>query len=284
LEKVLERGVNKVDLLNVLTVDQGEKISIVGAGGKTTLMFILAEELRERGRVLITTTTKIYLPPKNQYNHLILKESFGVYRDGESKHILSGNRVYIYCGDISKIKEEDSEIDVYGSSINEENKIIGIDDKSISNFFDNYDYILIEADGAKKKPLKAWKENEPVVSSFTSTTIGVLSVEALNLKICEKNIHRIEEFIKLTNGSVGNNINEEDVLSIIFKPEGLFKNSKGRKILFINKAEADFKRLEELIGSIIIKNKELKLLDTILVGSLFNRTYRVIDEELPVKL
>jgi len=274
-----------VEISNVLTFNKGEKISIVGAGGKTTLMFILAEELKKRGRVLITTTTKIYLPKRNQYNCLILKASFGDYLTEESKHTLGENEVYVYYGDISEIKAENNGIDVYGSSINEENKVVGIDDKSISNIFNNYDYILIESDGAKEKPLKAWKEDEPVVSNFTSTTIGVLSGEALNLKIYEKNIHRIEEFLKLTNGSVGNSINEEDIISIIFKPEGLFKNSKGKRILFINKIEEeDFKNLKKLIENIIIINKELKLLEKIIVGSLFNKTYKVIDEGFTAEL
>ncbi len=40
-------------------------ISVVGAGGKTTLIYRLAEELKEKGfRVLITTTTKMYVPEK----------------------------------------------------------------------------------------------------------------------------------------------------------------------------------------------------------------------------
>jgi len=274
-----------VDILNVLTVNKGEKISIVGAGGKTTLMFILAEELKKRGRVLITTTTKIYLPKRNQYNCLILKDSFGAYINEESKYILNGNIVCVYCGNISKTKEPDSEIHVYGSSVNGENKVIGIDDKSISNILNNYDYILIQSDGAKEKALKAWKEDEPVVSNFTSTTIGVLSGEALNLKIHDGNIHRIDEFLKLINKSVGDSINEEDLLALIFKKEGLFKNSKGRRILFINKVEEeDFKKLENLIEYITVKNKELKLLDGILIGSLLNKTYRVIYEESTEKL
>lgn len=40
-------------------------ISVVGAGGKTTLIYRLAEELKEKGfRVLITTTTKMYVLEK----------------------------------------------------------------------------------------------------------------------------------------------------------------------------------------------------------------------------
>ena len=41
-------------------------ICAVGAGGKTSLLYELAEEYRQEGkRVLLTTTTKMYLPEKD---------------------------------------------------------------------------------------------------------------------------------------------------------------------------------------------------------------------------
>ena len=36
--------------------------ALVGGGGKTTLMMTLARELRSRGSVIVTTTTKILRP------------------------------------------------------------------------------------------------------------------------------------------------------------------------------------------------------------------------------
>ena len=48
-------------------------ISLVGAGGKTTLMFRLAGMLSAAGRsVLTTTSTKIFPPRSNQSSHLIV--------------------------------------------------------------------------------------------------------------------------------------------------------------------------------------------------------------------
>ncbi len=214
-----------MELLSVLTINKGEKISIVGAGGKTTLMFTLAEELKKRGRVLITTTTKIYLPTPNQYDCLILKERFKANKNEESNHIVNRKRVYVYYESISENKREDNKVDVYGSSINEENKIVGVNDTDIYDVLNEYDYMLIEADGAKKKPLKGWREDEPVISNFTSMTIGVLSGKVFKLKVEEKNIHRIEEFLKLTGETMGSSITEKGILDIIFKPEGLFKNT-----------------------------------------------------------
>jgi probable selenium-dependent hydroxylase accessory protein YqeC len=48
-------------LTKALAIEAREHIAIVGAGGKTALLFALAEELRKSGkRVITTTTTKVW--------------------------------------------------------------------------------------------------------------------------------------------------------------------------------------------------------------------------------
>src|SRR5215471_11165489 len=47
-------------------------ISIIGAGGKTTTMYTLANELVQRGnRVITTTTTQIFFPKQDETDALI---------------------------------------------------------------------------------------------------------------------------------------------------------------------------------------------------------------------
>ena len=54
----------------------GGVVSLVGAGGKTSLMFRLARELTKAGgTVLTTTTTKIFEPTPDQAARVILAES-----------------------------------------------------------------------------------------------------------------------------------------------------------------------------------------------------------------
>ena len=43
-------------------IKKGDIITVTGGGGKTTLIFKLAEELKNSGKVLITTTTKMFAP------------------------------------------------------------------------------------------------------------------------------------------------------------------------------------------------------------------------------
>ena len=56
-------------LIEALGLQAREVISLVGAGGKTTLMFRLAKELLLSGkRVVTTTTTKILEPTPEETN------------------------------------------------------------------------------------------------------------------------------------------------------------------------------------------------------------------------
>ena len=43
-------------------IKKSDVVTITGAGGKTSLMFALANELSTLGKVLVTSTTKIYVP------------------------------------------------------------------------------------------------------------------------------------------------------------------------------------------------------------------------------
>lgn len=55
-------------------IEKNMTVGITGSGGKTSLMFLLAKELSKKGRVLVTTTTKIYEPLKDKYEYLFLTE------------------------------------------------------------------------------------------------------------------------------------------------------------------------------------------------------------------
>ncbi|MBW2707410.1 MAG: putative selenium-dependent hydroxylase accessory protein YqeC, partial [Deltaproteobacteria bacterium] len=63
-------------LRQALMLGDGGVISLVGAGGKTSLMFKLAHELsRTGGSVLTTTTTKILEPEPDQSSCVIVSDS-----------------------------------------------------------------------------------------------------------------------------------------------------------------------------------------------------------------
>lgn len=204
-----------------ISLNKSELITLVGAGGKTTTMFTLANELRQAGKsVLVTTTTAIYHPSKNEYDAI---EITGKYTSSIFK----------------KIKP--ASINVLGSRISEEGKLIGLDSEIINNIFlrNIFDFIIVEGDGSKGKPIKAPAEHEPVIPSLSTKVIGVIGLDSLGKKINSENVHRPELFCHITNSNMGDIIDEEKVLLLIKNNNGLFKEAPYgvHKYLKLNKVD-----------------------------------------------
>lgn len=249
--------VNKMRLSKILGIKKHSLVSIVGSGGKTTFMYTLGKELRRDNRVLLSTTTKIFCPKSEEADFLVIgKEKF--------KNIINQKSKGIY---------------VYGGSKIENEKLTAISQKEIEDAVKSFDYIILEADGSKCKPLKGWNNNEPVIYDETEITLGVMSLEVIGKKIDDRIIHRIEEFTKLIKGLEGDTIITDHLIKVIFSQEGLFKNSRGKKILYLNKVESekDSVNLELLLEKIKENNAEIKLLDKVIYGSLKNKNYNYID-------
>lgn len=243
-----------MELSKFINLSKGDIVSIVGAGGKTSLMFTLAEELRRDYKLLVTTTTKIFLPEKNQYDYMAIDLS-------NIREIRYSNNKGVY---------------IYGSFINEDEKLVGISTELLDLECSFFDYVFVEADGSKGKPIKGWNKTEPVISRKTKKTIGVLSIESIGKNISDENVHRVDEFLNITNADKNEAISIENMLSVIFHTDGIFKNSAGERILFINKVEDNEQIIlaEELVNSIKIKNEKYMLIDKIIYGSLKKKVYK----------
>lgn len=237
---------------NLINFKKNSIISLVGAGGKTSFMFALAEEVRNELKVLVTTTTKIYIPKRNQYDFLCLdKNLFSHFNNKKDKGIY-----------------------VYGDGINKQGKIIGLDNKYLMNVNKFFDIIIIESDGSKKKPIKGFREDEPLVYNKTDKTVGILDISVIGKKIDENNVHRIEEFIKITNSRLGEDINIDYLISLITHPHGLFKNALGEKILFINKVENE--KYNMLARKLINKLVLIDIVDKVIIGSIKFKDYHIV--------
>jgi probable selenium-dependent hydroxylase accessory protein YqeC len=200
----------KILLNSILGVKDGDVISIVGSGGKTSTMFRIAKGLLEK-KVLVTTTTKILVPDKSDYDFLCIGDE-GV------KNAAASSIPGIY---------------VAGEYIDANNKIIGFEKKaeSLSRFFD---LCVCEADGSNRKNLKGWRDYEPVVLSNSTMTIGVINFKLIGQSANEANIHRLEEFIKISNVAENEEITFMHIKNVIFNEKGLFKGALGQKVLFVN--------------------------------------------------
>lgn len=231
-----------IQLYKIMDIKKFDVVSIIGSGGKTTIMELLANSCTDF-KVLISTTTKIFIP-KNQ-------------------EVISGNRACLshhpHLG-----------IQYLGNQNIRTNKLETLDLKILKSVIPRYDLVLLEADGSKLKPLKAWRENEPIIVEETTKTIGVISIKVLNKVINEENIHNIELFLVLTNSKIDDMINNEVILQVVSK--GLFKKSRGKKILIINQVESNQEK-DDAIRLVKIIN-EKKLVDQCIVGSCLTNNWR----------
>lgn len=212
----------KNSLSDLIDIKIGDIISVVGSGGKTTFIYNLAKEIKNK-KILISTTTKMLYPEENQVDYF-----FCLAEDNEIS--IKEGRIFIAGEKVSK------------------NKISG-DISLIKKYISRFDYILLECDGSKTKPLKGWNSTEPVILNETTKTIGIIPLHIVGEKITEKNIHRIEIFNNVFKTKIGDEITLNVIAEIITNPKGLFKDAVGEKILFLNRINN--KKSKELVWKLL---------------------------------
>lgn len=201
-------------LTELFDIKKGDVVSITGTGGKTTLLFELGNELRKSSRVLITTSTKIFMPSEEDYDFIY-------------------HCIYDYMND--KMKNHGGATVISSKFCMEEKKLIGIMDEDLESVMDDFDVVLIEADGSRMLPLKAWKDHEPPILRKTTKTIGVFPVDMIGEKINPDKIYNYDGFIKFAEGSLI--VDNETVGRLCSNTNGIFKNSRGNLYFFINRAD-----------------------------------------------
>ncbi len=200
-------------------------ISIVGAGGKTSLMFCLAREISEFGQtVLTTTTTKIMMPNMAQVAHVILTPSIQSLLD-QARELLKKNNPL--CAASARLPEQPEKIIGFEPDVIDQLKHSGL-----------FRWILVEADGAAQKPLKVPAKHEPVIPDSSSWVVGLLGLKAIGKPLEPEWVFRHERFASITGISTGHPITVDAMVQAAIHPQGIFKETPedARKILFLNTA------------------------------------------------
>ncbi len=211
-------------LIEALALGPKELISLVGGGGKTILMFRLAKEFLVNGkRVVTTTTTKIFEPSQEETPFLLVEED---ERKIKRQFVL--------------LLEKYQHLTIAAKRIGS-GKLRGLSPDLISELWqeNEVDGWIVEADGAKRKPLKAPREDEPVVPYSTTLIIGLLGLDGLDKELNEENAFQVDRISQITDTPKGGRITEDTYLRLVLHPEGLFKGSPpgARKVVFLNKVD-----------------------------------------------
>ncbi len=241
-------------LINRLCTRPKGMISLMGAGGKTSLMFRLAKDLSNAGKkVLTTTTTKIFFPDKrlspetviaHSAHDLIKKSKAGLLR---YPHFSAGKHHDTSSG-----------------------KLEGFSPDILDQLWqaDLFDWIIVEADGSRQKPLKATDAHEPVLPKSTALLVLVTGLDSVGLPLDENHVHRAGLFSKNTGLDLGQAVDEASIaVSIameIKKAAGLCNASD--RLLFLNKADTPGRIESGLHIAGLLKGNPY--LDRVLVASL----------------
>ena len=207
-------------LIEALGLDRGVA-ALVGAGGKTTLLFRLADEARAAGRrVLVTTTTHMGVPAG--YGAVFFEEAGDI------------------TAEVQEALERDGRAIVLGRRLRED-KVEGIPPERVDALARLADVVLVEADGARRRSFKIPAEHEPVVPASATLVIVVVGMDVLGRPLDEAHVHRWERVAAAAAQPMGWTITEDTIVRALLDPAGYLSRvpAGARSAVFLNKAEGD---------------------------------------------
>ncbi len=220
-------------------------MSFIGAGGKTSALFRLGWELTARGwRVVATTTTRVAADEARQAP-LALKVS----------HQSSADRVF---GALNQYRFVFVYERIQGA------KALGLDPEMTGLLLDrvNSDVLLVEADGARRLPLKAPYAHEPVIPSGTTRVVLVAGVDVLGKPLDDEHVYNPEAMVERYGYPPGEAIRWPWLASVL-RDEQLGLRNVGPGIpvtVLLNKvpAEGVIRRRARLIASLLLRSPRIQ--------------------------
>lgn len=176
--------------------------ALIGGGGKTTLLYTLAEELRRKGTVILCTSTHIRVP--------------------ERYPLVTGGKAELAAA----LRQQGA---VCAGTPCEEGKLTA-PPVSFESLAALADYVLVEADGSKGLPLKAHEAHEPVIPANCQRTVLVLGADGFGRPVAEV-CHRSALYARRASCDAHDAVTPELAARVILR-EGL-----GDRV-FINKVES----------------------------------------------
>lgn len=232
------------DLINI----QKGVTAFVGGGGKTSTIYQLAKELSAKGeRVIVTTTTKMYVPKDTEVQTLLITPTLDQIKDALKQFRCIG----------------------IGGGILDD-KIMGVTEDSIDEMKSLVEYVLVEADGAKHLPIKVPNINEPVIPKRADQVVAVVGMSALGQKI-ETCCFRKERVTELLGVDEVHRLEPQDLVKIITSCDGLRKGVGNRRFaILLNQMDTlKDEGLAKCMHSQIIKHK----IDQVVLASLHEKRW-----------
>lgn len=181
-------------------------IALVGAGGKSSLLFRLGDELAAAGQAtLLTATTRLWAAQAN-------RAPFSLFSNHEPTLAF----------------ELPTSLRGYGQALamagpaREPGKLAGLDLAVICRLaaLDEVGAAVVEADGSRERPLKAPAAHEPLVPPCATHLIVVAGMAAVGRTLDEATVHRPELFAALAGLRPGDLLTPQAIAAVLAHPDG----------------------------------------------------------------
>lgn len=211
-------------LVSAFAIGRGHAVSLAGGGGKTSLMYLLARALTDRGwRVVTTTTTRIYPPTESESPSLVLLDEVPDGLAAVRQRLAKAAHVTV------------------AARRNPDGKLAGISPAAVDRLAAAglADVIVVEADGSAGRPLKAAGHGEPVYPASTTHCLLVIGADALGVPLDEATVFRSVLAAEISGLALGAPVTAETVAALLLGPRGLAAPapSASRLAVFVNKVE-----------------------------------------------
>ena len=219
-------------------------ITIVGAGGKTTTMYTLAGELAQRGkRVITTTTTQIFYP-----------------EPGETDALIVAADTPILLQNIRAAWQHQQRITVAGTFLRTD-KLAGLQPEQPYELLmkSGADAVIVEADGARHRMIKAPAEHEPVIPLQTNVALLMISAEAFNQPLSAEIAHRPEHIARVTGISQGDILSPAVIARLITSEQGSLKHIPKTSSVYLLITHASISQKETIreLASLVLSSSSL---------------------------
>ena len=202
-------------------------VTLIGAGGKTTLMYYLVGRLLAAGVAAVaTSTTRLgnRPPPRGK-----------VLQVRTLTEALAKRKAWTAPQEPITV--------VLGEAAGQPEKLAGVPPDWVDELAAGSPETvwLVEGDGAAGRSLKGHRAHEPVIPASSRLVIAVIGADGIRQPLDAGHVHRPERVAELTGVEKGAVLTEEVIARLFFHPEGYLHNCPpGSRVLpFINKVESE---------------------------------------------
>jgi probable selenium-dependent hydroxylase accessory protein YqeC len=208
-------------LSTFLNIRPSQCVSVMGAGGKSTLMNRLADELIVLGRTVVLSSTTNYHRPKTlQSDQILLTRDAPDWANQVGTLARRWNRLLILHHDLG------------------EAMVKGIDVDAVRKLHESIPdaIVIVKTDGARKRWFKAPNRSEPVIPPWSQLSITVVNCEILGQPLTEALVHRPERVAELTGLHLGDPVTSQAVGTVLTHPHTYAAKipSGARRVIYIS--------------------------------------------------